>query len=181
MISLNFHCECVNKLCRVCSERLEKSESMHNRPKLCTKYASGILSAFAADTFCDKQDVQTEYICCKCHSSLNDAHNRSADVTHYISIEEKDHYSAIDKWWKPWAETVSTSECWICNKFTLQRRGGCPLKKRNKHMLGDNSCVCVPTHFGFTSTVYGIIDRRHFFSSAKTLITADLLSTIYSV
>ena len=104
---------------------------MLNRPKLCAKYASGILSAFAVDTFCDKQDGQPEYICYKCHSITNNAHSRSDDVIHYMSVEEKDHYSAINKCWKPWAETVSPSECWTCNKFTLQRRGGCPLKKIN--------------------------------------------------
>ena len=38
-------------------------------------------------------------------------------------------------------------------------------KETIKHMLCDNSCVCVPTRFGFTRAVYEIIDRRHFIFS----------------
>ena len=130
--SLNVHLNCVNKLCRVCSNRVEKFERGACRAKSCTVYAAKLFSVFAIDTSCDIKGVHSEYFCSKCYYTLVNAYRQPGEVKDYIRPEEKREYNSINQCWKPWMETVSVSECCTCSKFTIQGRGGRPPKRKKQ-------------------------------------------------
>ena len=130
--SSNFHLSCANKLCRVCSNRVEKFERGACRAKACAVYAAKLLSVFAIDTSCDIKGVQSEYFCSKCYYTLVNAPRQPGEVTDYVRPEEKKEYDSINQCWKPWMETVSLSECWSCSKFTSQGRGRRPPKRKRQ-------------------------------------------------
>ena len=87
--SLNFHLNCANKLCRVCSNRVEKFERGACRAKSCTVYAAKLFSVFAIDTSCDIKGVHSEYFCSKCYYTLVNAYRQPSEVKKTTFVQKK--------------------------------------------------------------------------------------------
>lgn len=124
MATLEEHIHFLERMCRLCGERVQ-DRSKHAKgykPKPCTNYREKIIKTFGVNLNEDIEGQHPTYLCHKCHKKLY-----------------------RDKTWEAvkWQSHPRTGSCEVCTKWEQQARGGHPKRRKYNDPREHQQC-CYP-------------------------------------
>lgn len=137
-MSLDFHINALDKLCRICGNRLRKRIEEQRSPLKCCDNTKEILSVFGVSTWGDKPDVHPRCLCDKCGRKIR--HFQAGTRTFNPSNTQT----------KEWIKHPRVSECDICSVFANQSRPGRPSKVKRSWPQQKNNKREESLPFGFS-------------------------------
>ena len=129
-MSFKFHLASLDKVCRVCTNRLQPGSSVSSRkPSFCEKISKEIFNVFGVSTWEDSPDQHPQKLCEKCARKIR--HFTSGKRVYSIT-DIKQRQTVQDEWPKH----SRTGECFVCSLVRKQGRGGGSHKPNCKRNAG---------------------------------------------
>lgn len=117
-MSFKFHQVSLEKICRICTNRIHPGvKTPLRKPLLCHTVRKEILSVFGVNTWRDSPDVHPSAVCEKC--ARNVRHNKAASRD--CGPEKQGYNQTIQK---DWPKHSRTGNCFVCDLVKLQGKGG---------------------------------------------------------
>ena len=115
-MSFKFHQQALGKICRICTNRVKVSPR-GNSTKQASEYMKELFNAYGISTWEDTADQHPSKLCEKCARKLR--HCKSGTRFYTVkSLQNKQHIQ------RDWPKHTRTGNCFVCDLFTQQSKGG---------------------------------------------------------
>ncbi len=123
--STNFHADCLKKLCRICSKRLQSVKQKYDKSRKVRevkKHQVSIKDAYGIDVSND--NCETTHPKFFCHSGMMGIYNLKRNPNSQELALKKLKFQSINDRWSVFNQSSPVSDCFACAMCTEQAKGG---------------------------------------------------------
>ncbi|XP_038052527.1 V(D)J recombination-activating protein 1-like [Patiria miniata] len=138
-MSFKFHEASLEKICRICTNRLHPGSTVSTRkPVFCANVNKEIFNVFGVSTWEDTPDQHPQKLCEKCARKIR--HYTSGERTYSVSNIKRRQTVQSE-----WPKHSRTGKCFVCKLVPQQGRGGGSYKPKcdsSRQVKSTDSALC---------------------------------------